>query len=123
MGRQFSSNKIVVSASLNGVLTDPSKFPEVPVTPEMAAAAKEAYNEGASIVHIHFRDQRPGKGHLPSWEPQVAADCVAAIREAVPGIIVNQTTGTVGAKGVMGGGAGGRGPWSHRWPDRLYGCM
>jgi hypothetical protein len=127
--REFSS-KIVVSASLNGVLTDPKNFPEVPVTPgiyfvnniisthsnfnkhfssfatteQMAAAAKEAHNEGASIVHIHFRDQRPGKGHLPCWDPKVAADCVAAIREAVPGIIVNQTTGTVGNVGVMGGG-------------------
>ena len=34
---------------------------------EMAKAAKEAYEAGASVVHIHFRDQRPGKGHLPTW--------------------------------------------------------
>jgi len=86
-----------VTCSLNGVLTDPVKFPEVPVTPEqLAAAAKDVYNEGASIVHVHFRDQRPGKGHLPSWDPAVAADCVAAIRESAPELIINQTTGTIG---------------------------
>eukprot|EP00941_MAST-03F_sp_MAST-3F-sp1_P001630 g1630.t1 len=100
-----AGEKIVISASLNGVLTDPETFREVPVTPaELARAAKESYDEGASIVHIHFRDQRPGKGHLPSWDPAVAADCVAAIREAVPNILINQTTGTVGTVGVMGGG-------------------
>ena len=59
--------KTVVTASLNGVLTDPEKF-DIPVTPrEMADQAYEAYNAGASVVHIHLRDQRPGKGHLPSW--------------------------------------------------------
>ena len=33
----------------------------------MAKAAKECYDAGASVVHIHFRDQRAGKGHLPTW--------------------------------------------------------
>ena len=35
-------------------------------------------------------------GHLPSWEPQVASAIIAAIRDACPGIIVNQTTGVIG---------------------------
>ena len=61
----------MVTAALNGVLTDPKKF-NVPVTPdEMATAAAQAYDEGASVVHIHFRDQRPGMGHLPTWDPNV----------------------------------------------------
>ena len=35
------SDKVVVTASLNGVLTDPAKF-DIPVTPdEMATAAEE----------------------------------------------------------------------------------
>ena len=48
------------------------------------------------MVHVHFRNQEPGKGHLPSWDPQVARDCVQAMREACPGLIINQTTGVVG---------------------------
>ena len=90
------SDKVVVTAALNGVLTDPAKF-DIPVTPEeMAIAASEAYDAGASVVHIHFRDQRPGKGHLPSWEPADAKAISDAIREARPDILVNFTTGTIG---------------------------
>ena len=56
------------------------------------------------MVHIHFRDQRPGKGHLPSWDPAVAKACCDAIRERVPDMMINMTTGTIGNKGAMGGG-------------------
>jgi len=89
-------DKAILTCALNGVLTDPRKHP-VPVTPdELAASAKEAYDAGASIMHIHFRMQGEGMGHLPSWEPAVAKACADAIREACPGVIVNQTTGVVG---------------------------
>lgn len=87
----------ILTCALNGVLTDPREH-KVPVTPaECAASAREACDAGAAIVHIHFRQQGEGRGHLPSWEPAVAQDIVGAIRQACPGIIVNQTTGTVGA--------------------------
>ena len=92
-----TSDKVVVTAALNGVLTDPTKF-DIPVTPEeMAVAASEAYDAGASVVHIHFRDQRPGKGHLPSWDPKVAKDISDAIRAVRPDILINYTTGTIGS--------------------------
>jgi uncharacterized protein (DUF849 family) len=69
----------------------------VPVTPEeMAREAKAAYDAGAAVMHVHFRQQGPGKGHLPSWEPQVAVAIMAALREACPGVILNQSTGTIG---------------------------
>jgi 3-keto-5-aminohexanoate cleavage enzyme len=101
--RYFSSNKVVVTAALNGILTDPLKF-NVPVTPdEMAFAAAQAYDAGASVVHIHFRDQRPGKGHLPCWDPAVAKAISDAIRKTRPDILINFTTGTVGDTGPMGG--------------------
>ena len=111
----LSKNKAIVSASLNGVLTDPLKFP-VPVTSsQLAQAAKEAQDEGATVVHIHFRNQEPGKGHLPSWSPILAKEVAQAIREKCPGIILNFTTGTFGnEKGVFSGGELGptRGPLS-----------
>lgn len=50
----------------------------------MAVAAAEAYDAGAAIVHVHFRDQRPGKGHLPTWDPDVAKAIADAIRAARP---------------------------------------
>lgn len=93
----MDKNKVVVTCSLTGVLTNPAQHP-VPVTPaEMAASAKEAFDAGASIMHVHFRRQEPGMGFLPTWEPEVAAAIVAAIREACPGVIINNTTGVVGA--------------------------
>ncbi len=90
-------NKAIVTCALTGVLTDPRHYP-APVTPEqMAREAKAAFNEGASVIHVHFRRLEPGLGHLPSWDPAVARAVVGAIRDACPGVIVNQTTGIVGA--------------------------
>lgn len=91
------SDKAVITCALTGVLTDPKQHP-VPVTPEeMAREAKAAFDAGAAVMHVHFRQQAPGKGHLPSWEPQVASTIMRAIRDACPGVILNQTTGTLGA--------------------------
>ena len=86
--------KAVITCALNGVLTDPKEHP-VPVTPaEMAAAAKRAYDAGAAIVHIHYREQTAGRA--PSWEPTVATAIADAIRAACPGIIINSTSGVIG---------------------------
>ena len=90
------SSKAVVTCALTGVLTNPAKHP-VPVTvDEMAAAAKEAFDAGASVMHVHFRKQEPGMGFLPSWEPEVAGAITDAIRAACPGVIINQSTGVIG---------------------------
>jgi len=89
------SDKAVVTCSITGVLTDPKQHP-VPVTAaEMAASAREAYDAGASCMHIHFRQQEDGKGHLPSWQPSVAMEIADAIRNACPDVILNFTTGTI----------------------------
>ena len=97
-------HKAIVTVSMNGVFTDPKKF-NIPVTPEqMAVQAKEAFDEGATVAHIHFRNQHPDKGHEPSWDPQVATDIADAIRAAAPELLLNFTTGTLGDRGPMGGG-------------------
>ncbi|MBV71032.1 MAG: 3-keto-5-aminohexanoate cleavage protein [Myxococcales bacterium] len=89
-------DKAIVTCAVTGVLTNPDKYP-VPVTPEeMAASAKEAYDAGASVMHIHFRNQKEGMGFLPTWEPDVAADISDAIRDACPGVLLNFSTGVMG---------------------------
>lgn len=89
-------DKAIITCAVNGVLTNPKQHP-VPVTPEeMAVSAKQAYDAGASIMHIHFRQQNADLGHLPSWEPEVAKACADAIRDACPEVVINQTTGVVG---------------------------
>jgi len=91
-----SPDEVVITCALTGVLTNPAQYP-VPVTPEeMAVSAKQAFDAGASVMHIHFRAQGAGKGHLPSWEPSVALAIAEAVRGACPGVILNFTTGTIG---------------------------
>ncbi|MEM9725341.1 MAG: 3-keto-5-aminohexanoate cleavage protein [Pseudomonadota bacterium] len=88
--------KAIITCALNGVLTNPAQHP-VPVTPEQcAASAREACDAGAAIIHIHYREQGEGRGHLGSWDPEVAKSIVDAIRDACPGVIINSTTGVVG---------------------------
>lgn len=88
--------KAILTCALTGVLTNPKQHP-VPVTPaQMAAEARDAFNAGASIMHIHMRNQEDGLGHMPSWDPDVAESIVNAIRDACPGVIINLTTGVVG---------------------------
>lgn len=90
------SDKAILTCALTGVLTDPAQHP-VPVTvEEMAAEAKRAFDAGASVMHCHFRDQRPGLGRLPTWDPAVAKAICDAIREACPGVLINMSTGVFG---------------------------
>jgi uncharacterized protein (DUF849 family) len=89
-------NKAILTCALTGVLTNPKQHP-VPVTPaQMAAEARDAFNAGASIMHVHVRNQEEGLGHLPSWDPDVMESVISAIRDACPGVIINLTTGVVG---------------------------
>lgn len=89
--------KAILTCALTGVLTNPQQHP-VPVTPaQMAAEARAAFDAGASIMHVHLRQQGEGLGHLPSWDPDVAAAVCDAIRAACPGVIINLTTGVIGA--------------------------
>jgi uncharacterized protein (DUF849 family) len=62
----------------------------------MAAEARDAFNAGAAVMHVHLRMQDEGFGHMPSWDPDVAESIVNAIRDACPGVIINLTTGVVG---------------------------
>ena len=94
-------DKAILTCALTGVLTNPKQHP-VPVTPEqMAAEARDAWNAGATVMHVHLRRQEAGMGHLPSWEPEVAEAVVGAIRAACPGVVINLTTGVIG-KDVSG---------------------
>ncbi|MBW1983943.1 MAG: 3-keto-5-aminohexanoate cleavage protein [Deltaproteobacteria bacterium] len=90
------NQKTVLTVAVTGVLTDPKKF-NVPVTPEeMADATLQAYNQGATVVHAHFRDQGEGLGAFPTWDVKIVGDIVSAIKEKVPEIIICMSTGVMG---------------------------
>lgn len=92
----MTPDKAILTCALTGVLTNPRQHP-VPVTPaQMAAEARDAFNAGASIMHVHLRSQEDDFGHMPTWDPDVAEAVVSAIRGACPGVIINLTTGVIG---------------------------
>lgn len=92
----MSSDKVVITCALTGVLTDPARF-NVPVTPaQMAEAARQAFDQGASILHTHFRSQQPGAGAFPTWDLKEVGDILRAVRQRVPEIIICMSTGVVG---------------------------
>jgi 3-keto-5-aminohexanoate cleavage enzyme len=90
------NDKVVVTCAITGLLTDPKKF-NVPVTPqEMATATQQAFDAGATIVHTHFRSQQPGLGAWPTWDLKEVGDILGTIRDQVPQMIINMSTGLVG---------------------------
>ena len=92
----MSDNRVILTCALTGVLTDPARF-GVPVTPgEMVRSARQACDAGASVLHVHVRNQAPGMGHLPSWDPEDSARVCSAIRDACPGVVINLSTGVMG---------------------------
>ena len=82
-------SKVVVTAALTGPIAKKSDNPALPVTPEeIAVAAKEAYEAGASIAHVHIRDAN----EMPSADIQIAEEAIARIKDACP-ILVQLSTG------------------------------
>ncbi len=81
----------VVTCALSGVLANRSQCPHIPYTPaEMGEEAKRAYDAGASVVHIHARNEEGG----PTFSPAVFAQIKAEIRKRCP-ILLNFSTGTI----------------------------
>ncbi len=92
-----AASPVVITCALTGVLTDPTQH-RVPVTAaEMAAAAAEARDAGATVVHCHYRQQAPGLGRFPTWDPDIVAEIDATIRAKVPDLIINMSTGVIGS--------------------------
>jgi 3-keto-5-aminohexanoate cleavage enzyme len=81
----------VVTCALSGVLANRSQCPNIPYTPvEMGEEAKRAYDAGASVVHIHARNDDGG----PTFSPAVFAQIKHEIRRRCP-ILLNFSTGTI----------------------------
>jgi 3-keto-5-aminohexanoate cleavage enzyme len=79
----------IITASLTGPAALRKDTPAMPTTPEeIAEAAKGAYEAGASVIHIHLRENDNFTADL-----EVAKRTVALVREACPGIVQLSTGG------------------------------
>jgi uncharacterized protein (DUF849 family) len=81
----------VVTCALSGVLANRKQCPAIPYTPvEIAEEAKRAYDAGATVVHIHARNDDGS----PTFSPRVFADIKREIQERCP-VLLNFSTGTI----------------------------
>lgn len=86
--------KIVITCAVTGAETTRKDNPNLPVTPEeIADSACEAYNVGASILHLHVRD----KDGRPTQDLDVFRETIELIRKKCD-IVIEVTTG--GAAGM-----------------------
>ena len=82
-------SKIVVTAALTGPFAMKSDNPAVPVTPEeIAVAATQAWEAGATVAHVHVRDAN----QMPTADVEIAREAVERIHASCP-ILVQLSTG------------------------------
>ena len=85
---------VIVTCAITGAGDTTSKSPHVPVTPdEIANSAIDAAKAGASVVHIHVRDPKTGKG---SRDPKLFREVVKKIRNSDTDVVINLTAGMGG---------------------------
>lgn len=82
---------LIISAAITGAGQGKEANPNLPQTlEEQVAEARRCYEAGAAIIHIHARDpERPAD---VSNDPQRFREINAAIREACPEVIINDTS-------------------------------
>ncbi|MGB4754255.1 MAG: 3-keto-5-aminohexanoate cleavage protein, partial [Bacillota bacterium] len=86
-------DKLIITAALVGAETTREHNPNLPLTPEeIAQAAAEAREAGASIVHIHVRDEEGN----PTQDMEIFGRTCDLIREKTDLIVQISTGGAVG---------------------------
>jgi uncharacterized protein (DUF849 family) len=81
----------VVTCALTGVLATRKHCPSLPYTPkEIAEEARRAYEAGASVVHIHARNDDGS----PTFAPEVFERIRQEVRALCP-VLLNFSTGTI----------------------------
>ncbi len=89
----MNKDKIIIAAALTGAATTRAHCPYIPYTPvELGEEALRAVNAGASIVHIHARED----DGTPSWRPEVFTAISREVRSRCPDVIINYSTGAIG---------------------------
>jgi 3-keto-5-aminohexanoate cleavage enzyme len=81
--------KLIITLAPTGMIPIKKDTPFVPVTPEeIAADTYESYKLGASVVHVHARDEN-GK---PTFRKDIFEKIFKAIRRKCPDIVICATT-------------------------------
>ena len=102
------ADPVIITVAITGALPRKKDNPAVPVTPaEQIESTHEAYEAGASLVHIHVRSH----DESPSSDPDLYGRVQDGIRKHCPGMIVQFSTGSRGREQAK------RGAMLHLRPD------
>ena len=96
------SKPVIITVAITGALPRKKDSTAVPISPsEQIESTHEAFEAGASLVHIHVRDS----DETPSSDPDLYAKVQDGVRKHCPGMIVQFSTGGRGrdqaARGAM----------------------
>jgi len=86
MGKQ---ENLIINVALTGNVPTRKITPHVPVSPEeIAEDAKKVYDLGASIVHVHARDDNG----FPTYRKEIFREIILRIREKCEDLIITVST-------------------------------
>ena len=101
------SRPVIITVAITGSVPRKADNPAVPVSPsEQVESTQAAFEAGASIAHIHVRDDH----ERPSSDPERFAAVQEGLRRHCPGIVIQFSTGGRGRSGAERGGALHLGP-------------
>ena len=81
---------VVIAVAITGSVPRRKDNPAVPITPsEQIESTREAFEAGATLAHIHVRND----DETPSSDPDRFATVQEGIRRRCPGMIVHNSTG------------------------------
>lgn len=115
---------VIIAVAITGSLPRKADNPAVPTTPsEQIESTHEAFETGASLVHIHVRNP----DESPSSDPDLFAEVLRGVRKHCPGMIIQFSTGGRGRKSSERGASLKRKPdmaslatGSVNFPDQIY---
>ncbi|MEL7347633.1 MAG: 3-keto-5-aminohexanoate cleavage protein [Pseudomonadota bacterium] len=91
----------IICVAITGSVPTKADNPAVPITvEEQVASTKAAYEAGASIAHLHVRND----DGTPSSDPAKFAALQAGIEAACPGMVIQFSTGGRSGAGAARGG-------------------
>jgi uncharacterized protein (DUF849 family) len=83
------TDKVIINAALTGMVPTKEHNQHIPIgIDEIVADARRCWEAGASIVHVHARDEEG----QPTYHGRVYRELFAGIRAACPGLMISGTT-------------------------------
>ncbi|MBZ8132927.1 3-keto-5-aminohexanoate cleavage protein [Afifella sp. IM 167] len=91
----------IITVAITGSLPRKENNPAVPITvEEQVASTREAFEAGATIAHIHVRND----DQSTTSDPKRFAELQAGLKEACPGMVLQFSTGGRSGQGAERGG-------------------